>query len=100
MMVVQTANQHLAGTKSLSPWPFTAPVFAALMLLFPSRRFRSRKRLITNLVCMIALLAATVSAIGCGGGFALPSTAKTSTITVAGTSGSNTHSTTVTLTVQ
>jgi hypothetical protein len=99
-MVVQTAGQHIAGTKGLPPWPFTAPVFAALLLLFPQRRFRSGKQHIKSLACIVALLGFAVSTIGCGGGFALPSTAKTYTITVAGTSGSDTHSTTVTLTVQ
>ncbi|WP_158791193.1 choice-of-anchor D domain-containing protein [Granulicella sp. L60] len=102
-MIVQTAVQQVAGRGNLSAWPFTAPVFAALLLLFPGKRFRSGKRgwgVFTNLACLVALLGITASTIGCGAGFALPSSAKTYTITVTGTSGSDTHSTTVTLTVQ
>ncbi|WP_353067440.1 choice-of-anchor D domain-containing protein [Tunturibacter psychrotolerans] len=102
-MIVQTTIQQAAGRGDLSPWPFTAPVFAALLLLFPGRRFRSGKRgwgVFTSLACFVALLGITASTIGCGAGFALPSSAKTYTITVTGTSGSDTHSTTVTLTVQ
>jgi hypothetical protein len=102
-MIVQTAVQQVAGRGNLSAWPFTAPVFAALLLLFPGKRFRSGKRgwgVFTNLACLVALLGITASTIGCGAGFALPSSAKTYTITVTGASGSDTHSTTVTLTVQ
>ena len=95
-MVVQTASlQASAKTR----WPLGAPIFAALLLLLPGRRWRSGRRFV-NLACLVALLGLAGSTIGCGGGFALPSTAKTYTITVTGTSGSDTHSTTVTLTVQ
>ncbi len=102
-MIVQTVAQHAAAGNGPPLWPFTAPVLAAALLLFPGKRFRLGKkgwRLFTNLVCIIALLGLAVSTIGCGAGFALPSSAKTYTITVTGTSGSDTHSTTVTLTVQ
>jgi len=81
----------------MTQWPFAAPVFAALLLLWPGKRWRSR-RILMNLACIVALLGIAASSIGCGGGFALP--AKTYTITVTGTSGSDAHSTTVTLTVQ
>jgi hypothetical protein len=103
-MIVQTAAQHAAGRDGIPQWPFTAPpVFAALLLLLPGKRFRSMKKergVFTSLACIIALLGVTLSTTGCGAGFALPSSAKTYTITVTGTSGSDTHSTTVTLTVQ
>jgi Abnormal spindle-like microcephaly-assoc'd, ASPM-SPD-2-Hydin/NHL repeat len=102
-MIVQTAAQQVAGRNGVSPWPFTAPVFAALLLLFPGRRFRLGKKgwgVFTSLACIAALLGIAASTIGCGAGFALPSSAKTYTITVTGASGSDTHSTTVTLTVQ
>jgi trimeric autotransporter adhesin len=102
-MIVQTVAQQAAARDGLPQWPFTTPVFAALLLLLPGKRFRSGKKgwgVFTSLACIVALLGIAVSTIGCGAGFALPSSAKTYTITVTGTSGSDTHSTTVTLTVQ
>ncbi len=102
-MTIQTPVQQAAGGTGPPLWPFTAPVFAAALLLFPGKRFRPGKkglRVFTNFVCIMALLGLAASTIGCGGGFALPSSAKTYTITVTGASGSDTHSTTVTLTVQ
>ncbi|NYF79573.1 choice-of-anchor D domain-containing protein [Granulicella arctica] len=102
-LTIQTPVQQAAGGTGPPLWPFTAPVFAAALLLFPGKRFRPGKkglRVFTNFVCIMALLGLAASTIGCGGGFALPSSAKTYTITVTGASGSDTHSTTVTLTVQ
>jgi sugar lactone lactonase YvrE len=93
-MTVQTTTQQ---ARAHPHWPFAAPVFAAFLLLLPGRRWRSRKAFM-NLACLIALISIATSTIGCGGGFALP--AKTYTLTVTGTSGADTHSTTVTLTVQ
>jgi sugar lactone lactonase YvrE len=98
-MSIQTARQQASAKDSHPRWPFEAPVVAALLLLVPGKRWRSRRRWM-NLACFAALLGLATSTIGCGGGFALPSTATTYTITVTGTSGSDTHSTTVTLTVQ
>jgi hypothetical protein len=101
-MIVQT-TQQVAASNRLPQWPFTAPVFAALLLLLPGKKIRLGKNsrgVLTSLACIVALLGIAASTIGCGAGFALPSTAKTYTITVTGTSGSDTHSTTVTLTVQ
>jgi sugar lactone lactonase YvrE len=102
-MTVQTLAQPATAGNGLPPWPFTAPVFTALLLLLPGKRFRSGKKgleLFTTLACIVAFVGLALSTIGCGAGFALPSSAKTYTITVTGTSGSDTHSTTVTLTVQ
>ena len=94
-MTVRTITQD--AENGHRDWPFVAPVFAALLLLLPNKRWRSARGFM-NLACIVALLGIAASAIGCGGGFALP--AKTYTITVTGTSGSDTHSSTVTLTVQ
>ncbi len=102
-MTVLTPVQHAAGGNAPSLWPFTTPVFAAALLLFPGKRFRRGKKgwgVLANFVCILSLLGLAVSTIGCGAGFALPSSATTYTITVTGTGGSDTHSTTVTLTVQ
>ena len=96
-MTVQTTTQLASGKTKHPQWPFGAPVFAALLLLLPGRKWRSRK-LFLHLACLVALLGVAASTIACGGGFALP--AKTYTLTVTGTSASDTHSTTVTLTVQ
>jgi trimeric autotransporter adhesin len=102
-MIVQTAVQQAAGRDGFPRWPLATPVFAGLLLLLPGKRFRlgmKSWRVFTNLACIVALLGIAASTIGCGAGFALPSSAKTYTINVTGTSGSDTHSTTVTLTVQ
>ena len=96
-MTVQTTTQLAVGKRAHPRWPYSAPVFAAFLLLLPGKRWRSRKAFL-NLACLVALLGMAASTIGCGGGFALPS--RTYTLTVTGTSGSDTHSTTVTLTVQ
>ncbi len=101
-MTVQTATQ-VAARNGLPIWPFTAPVCAALGLLFPGKRLRLGKKgrgALMSLVFLVTLLSVAVSTAGCGAGFALPSSAKTYTISVTGTSGSDTHSTSVTLTVQ
>jgi sugar lactone lactonase YvrE len=98
-MTIHTARQQASAKNGRQLWPLGAPVFAALLLLVPGKKWRAGRRWM-NLACFVALLGIAASTIGCGGGFALPSTAKTYTITVTGTSGSDTHSTTVTLTVQ
>ncbi|QHN03510.1 choice-of-anchor D domain-containing protein [Granulicella sp. WH15] len=102
-MTIRTASPQMARGNGLPRWPFTAPVFAALLLLIPGKRLSLGKKsrgLFASLACIVALFGIAVSTTGCGAGFALPSSAKTYTITVTGTSGSDTHSTTVTLTVQ
>jgi len=48
----------------------------------------------------LASLAGAVSLMGCGGGFGLVPSTQTYTLTITGTSGADTHSTTVQLTVQ
>jgi probable HAF family extracellular repeat protein len=77
--------------------PFTAVAgivsFASLLFLYPTRR---RRRSFGLLVLLLASLGCAVGLSGCGDGAA----ATDSTITVTGTSGNITHSTTVTLTVK
>jgi len=92
---VQTAGTKIS--QSRIGWPLVAPVLGILMLL-PARRLRRRH--LWMLLLIFTLLGIAISMVGCGGGFALPKQAQTYTLTVTGTSGSNTHSTTVLLTVQ
>jgi sugar lactone lactonase YvrE len=88
---------------SLAPrniWPLGTPVLALLFML-PFRRWRRvwRGRLLL-LVLGLASLAGAASLMGCGGGFGLVPRTQTYTLTITGTSGADTHSTTVQLTVQ
>jgi hypothetical protein len=81
-------------------WPVATPTLA-LLLLLPFRRWRKAVRgRLFPLVAVLASLATAAALTGCGGGFALPRISQSYTLTVTGTSGSDTHSTTVQLTVQ
>jgi hypothetical protein len=96
---VQTANSQTALSRS-SFWPTTTAALA-LLILVPFRRWRRAwKGKLLLLVAGLASLAGAASLMGCGGGFALPLQPQTYTITITGTSGTDTHSTTVQLTVQ
>jgi Abnormal spindle-like microcephaly-assoc'd, ASPM-SPD-2-Hydin/NHL repeat len=110
-----------ASTESpVTTWPFAAPGVAAAVLALPMRARRSRcvrsrhvsargrgcNRLRTLRVAL--LTGVVLSLFGCGGGFALPGspgtqsqpTPQSFTITIAGTSGSLQHSTSVQITLQ
>jgi sugar lactone lactonase YvrE len=104
----------------LPAWPFGAPVAAAALFAAPVRIRRRRHALPHSRVndpgrgfnriraLRVALLTGVVlSLFGCGGGFALPGspvvtqpTPQSYTITIAGTSGSLQHSTSVQITLQ
>jgi len=90
-------------SRSASPaslWPVATPTLA-LLLLMPFRRWRNAFRgKLLFLVVALASLATAAALTGCGGGFALPQTQQTYTLTITGTGGSDTHSTTVQLIVQ
>jgi NHL repeat len=97
-LTVQTQNNQLAQSRS-NVWPLATPALALLILL-PFRRWRrvwAGKLLL--LIAGLASLGAAAALTGCGGGFAL-NVSQTYTLTVTGTSGTDTHSTTVQLTVQ
>jgi hypothetical protein len=49
---------------------------------------------------IFTVLGIVTAMVGCGGGFAMPQQSHTYTLTVTGTSGTTTHSTTVLLTVK
>jgi predicted membrane metal-binding protein len=94
------AGFTFAGLSRPNLWPLGTPVLALLFML-PFRRWRKfwRGKLLL-LVVGLASLAAATSLMGCGGGWALTQQSQTYTLTVTGTSGTDTHSTTVQLTVQ
>jgi len=97
-LAVQTATNQLAQSKT-NVWPLATPALALLILL-PFRRWRKvwSGRLML-LLAGLASLGAAAALTGCGGGFAL-NVSQSYTLTVTGTSGADTHSTTVQLTVQ
>ena len=108
-LTVQTAGMVASGVPNTSSspgthttrWYMTTASLAFLFVGFIRRRRRWPPGLrILFLLCFGGLCAAGVT--GCGGGFALPSkiTPTTYTITVIGTSGTDQHSTSVTLTVE
>jgi predicted RND superfamily exporter protein len=79
--------------------PMATPVLALLFML-PFRRWRKAwKGKLLLLVAALASLAGAASMMGCGGGSGLK-TPQTYTLTITGTSGTDSHSTTVQLTVQ
>jgi sugar lactone lactonase YvrE len=89
------------------PWraftPSLAFVFGGFGLLLWRRRHGRLLRGLSSMMILAALGIGAWAMTGCGGGFAFPTKTtppQTYTITVTGTSGETTHSTTVTLTVQ
>jgi hypothetical protein len=100
-LTIQTPAGLLVESKPApSFWPATVPTLALLVLL-PFRRWRRvLKGRLLMLLLGLASLGTAAALTGCGGGFALPLTSQSYTLTVTGTAGSDTHSTTVQLTVQ
>lgn len=106
-LTVQTAAAATAANKP-SVWPtaLAAPSMAFLaggiMLLFRRRKFTRTLRKLYPILILAGLGLASLAVMGCNGGFALPKptpTANTYTVTITGAAGDDTHSTTVTLTV-
>jgi hypothetical protein len=98
-LTVQTAA--VANLARPNFWPLATPTLA-LILILPFRRWRRawRGRLLL-MVMGLASLAGAVSLMGCGGGFAFSgSSSQTYSLTITGSSGSDTHSTAVQLIVQ
>jgi Bacterial Ig-like domain (group 3)/FG-GAP-like repeat/Chitobiase/beta-hexosaminidase C-terminal domain/NHL repeat len=96
-LTVTTANSAALARPNL--WPVGAPALALLFML-PFRRWRRAwKGKVLLLVAALASLAGAASLMGCGGGFGL-NVSESYTLTITGTSGTDTHSTTVQLTVK
>jgi hypothetical protein len=99
-LVITTIPRH-AHLDRRMPWMPPAITVALLMPLLLWRRRRALGSMRCGVVLLAALLGgAMLSLSGCGGGIELPSTSTTYTISVTGTSGVTSHTTTVTLTVQ
>ena len=95
-LTVQTGTT--TQTAQNSAWPLAAPALAAVGLFFiPGKR---RRRWITLGMLLVASLGTLTALSGCGGGFKFTQPAQTYTLTITGTSGNDTHTTTVQLTVQ
>ena len=96
ILTVQT-NSGARLAELRASWPFIAPVFGFLMML-PARRLR--RQLILRFLVIFMIFGTAFAMVGCGGGFAIAPQAKTYTLTITGTNGAVTHSTTVLLTVK
>jgi bacteriorhodopsin len=97
---VQTAAAAVVTKSRSLGWTLATPALA-LMLLLPARRWRKkpvRKTLVA--LAILTSVVATALVLGCGGGFALGKGFTSYTLTITGTSGNDTHSTSVQLTVQ
>jgi len=96
-MQITIPNLSARDTPIRSRIPLYGGVLAASLFSWFGRR---RKIAVKLLLCLCALgaLGAGLAGCGTGNGFALPNS--TSTIVITGTSGSITHSTSVTLTIQ
>ena len=100
LLTIQTAAIKAAAATG-SPWPLALPALSLIGLFFvPGKRYRRWITLGLLLVCSLGAIAAMS---GCGGGFGLGNLTPppaSYTITVTGTSGANSQTTTVQLTVQ
>jgi hypothetical protein len=94
ILTVQTAGTQTAAA-CLQRWLLITPALGLVLLPFG----RLRRQYLYRLLLMLALVGIVGSMVGCGGGFALTQS-KSYTLTITGTSGTDTHSTTVQLTVQ
>jgi hypothetical protein len=98
MLTVQTGASAAVARSRTRGWLLAMPMLG-VVLLVPSRRRQWVSRTLMVLVCLISL-GIVAAMTGCGGGFALPKNSPSYTLTITGSSGSTSHSTTVQLTVK
>ncbi len=98
VLTIQTSSTA-AASHAKPLWPMGSPALALLVFAIPRRLRRQWSRRTQLILLVLASLAAAAAVTGCGGGFALPHTSVTSSITITGTSGADVHTTTVQLTV-
>jgi len=99
-LTVQTAAATAMAKARILGWTLATPALGLILLLPVGRQ---RKQRVRKLLITLAILTSVVSAalmMGCGGGFALGKQSTSYTLTITGTSGNDTHATTVQLTVQ
>jgi hypothetical protein len=99
-LTVQTATTATTAAKAApgTAWPLAVPALAAVGMFFvPGRR---RRRWISLGILLLGSLGAMTALSGCNGGFRFTQPSQTYTLTITGTSGTDTHSTTVQLTVE
>ncbi len=99
-MTIDTATLSSADRSRSLNRVLAVPALA-LLLIFP---IGARRRTVIRLSCTLAFVVIAAALQGCNGGFALPqapaaSQPQTYTVTITGTSGSTSHTTTVQLTV-
>jgi hypothetical protein len=99
VLTIQTAATTSANRNSKPLWPMGSPALALLFFAIPRRLRRQWSRRAQLALLALASLGAAAAVTGCAGGFALPHTSVTSSITITATSGTDVHSTTVQLTV-
>ena len=105
LLTLSAGSSALLERRS-QPFRSTAPFTALALLFIPfafNRRFRRRCRRLSGalpLAVLLLVLSAVAGLSGCGGGGFFGHSTKSYTVTVTATGGPDTHSTTVTLTVQ
>jgi hypothetical protein len=99
VLTIQTATSTAANRHPAPLLPRGSPVLALLFFALPKRLRRQWSRRVQLALLALTSLGAAAVVTGCGGGFALPRTSVTSSISITATSGSDVHTTTVQLTV-
>jgi hypothetical protein len=98
-LTIQTTGANAANRSPKLLWPMGSPVLALFLFAIPRRLRKQWSRRASLALLALASLGAAAVVTGCGGGFALPHTSVTSSVTVTATSGTDVHTTTVLLTV-